>query len=83
MTERDLYTPDPNAMELLEEYRGSEEFNVEFIFCMPVDKLISNELCNMVNNLVKAYDEEYDFISVKYVDINKNPQILDKYLFPR
>ncbi len=81
MTERDLYTPDPNAMELLEEYRGSEEFNVEFIFCMPEDKLITNELCNMVNNLVKAYDEEYDFISVKYVDINKNPQILDKYLF--
>ncbi len=80
MTERDLYTPDPNALELLEQYRGSEEFNVKFIFCMPEDKLIKNELCNMVNNIVKRYDEEYDFISVEYVDINRNPQILDKYL---
>ncbi len=81
MTERDLYTPDPNAIELLEQYRGSNEYNVEFIFCMPEDKLIKNELCNMVNNVVKRYAEEYDFISVKYVDINKNPQVLDKYLF--
>ena len=80
MTERDLYTPDPNAMELLEQYRGSEEFNVEFIFCMPEDKLIKSELCNMVHNIVKRYDEEYDFISVRYVDINQNPQILDDYL---
>lgn len=80
MTERDLYTPDPTAFELLEQYRGSEEFNVEFIFCMPEDKLVKHELCNMVNNVVKHYDEEYDFISVKYVDINKNPQLLDKYL---
>lgn len=81
MTERDLYTPDPNAMELLEQFRGSEEFNVEFVFCMPQDKLIKNELCNMVHNIVKRYDEEYDFISVRYVDINQEPQILDKYLF--
>lgn len=80
MTERDLYTPDPNAFELLEQYRGSEEFNVEFIFCLPEDKLIKHELCNMVNNVLKHYAEEYDFISIKYVDINKNPQILDKYL---
>ncbi|MBQ7778951.1 MAG: Gldg family protein [Clostridia bacterium] len=80
MTERDLYTPDPNAMNLLEEYRGSEEFNVEFIFCMPEDKLIKNDLCNMVNSILKQYDEEYDFISVKYIDINQNPQLLDKYL---
>ncbi len=80
MTERDLYTPDPNAMELLEQYRGSEEFNVEFIFCMPEDKIANHNLCNMVNNVLKRYDEEYDFISVKYVDINKNPQLLDKYL---
>lgn len=81
MTERDLYTPDPKAMTLLEEYRGSEEMNIEFIFCMPEDSLVMNEMCNMVNNLVKAYAEEFDFISVKYVDINNNPQILDKYLF--
>ncbi len=81
MTERDLYTPDPKAMTLLEEYRGSEEMNIEFIFCMPEDGLVMNEMCNMVNNLVKAYAEEFDFISVKYVDINNNPQILDKYLF--
>ena len=76
MTERDLYTPDPNAMKLLEEYRGSAEFNVEFIFCMPEDKLIKNEYCNMVNTILKNYDEEYDFISVKYIDINRNPQLI-------
>ena len=81
MTERDLFTPDPAAFELLEQYRGSEEFKVEFIFCMPEDKLVKHELCNMVNNVLKHYEDEYDFISVKYVDINKNPQILDKYLF--
>ena len=80
MTERDLFTPDPNAIKLLEEYRGSEEFNIEFIFCMPEDKLIKNDLCNMVNTMIKRYDEEYDFISVKYIDINRNPQLIDKYL---
>ncbi len=80
MTERDLYTPDPDAFELLEQYRGSEEFNVEFIFCMEEDKLIKNELCNMINEIIKRYAEEYDFISVKYIDINRNPQLLDNYL---
>ncbi len=80
MTERDLYTPDGNAMALLEEYRGSEELKIEFIFCMPEDRLKDNELCHMVNNLVRAYEEEFDFISVRYVDINKNPQIVDQYL---
>ena len=80
MTERDLYTPDPNAMELLEQYRGSE-LNIEIIFCMPKDQLEKNELCNMVNNIACRYDEEYDFITVKYIDINQNPQVLDKYLF--
>ncbi len=80
MTERDLYTPDPDAMTLLEEYRGSEALDIRFIFCMPEDQLVSDELCNMVNNLLKAYDEEFDFISVEYVDIVNHPQILDKYL---
>lgn len=81
MTERDLYTPDPKAMTLLEEYRGSEEMKIEFIFCSPEDSLVMNEMCNMVNNLVKAYAEEFDFISVKYIDIINNPQILNRYLF--
>ncbi len=80
MTERNLYTPDKNSMTLLETFRGSEEFHIEFVFCMPEDKLIQNELCTMVNNLLKKYDEEFDFISVDYIDINQNPQVLDKYM---
>lgn len=80
MTERDLFTPDPNAMDILEEYRGSEEFNVEFIFCMPEDKLVKRDLYSMVNTILKRYAEEYDFITVKYIDINRYPQLIDKYL---
>ena len=47
---------------------------------MPEDKLIKNEDRYKVNTILKNYDEEYDFISVKYIDINRNPQLIDKYL---
>lgn len=79
MTERDLYTPNESAMSLLEAYRGSEELDITFTFCLPEDQLVQNEMVNMVNNLVKRYAKEFDFINVEYVDIVNNPQILDKY----
>lgn len=79
MTERDLYTPNESAMTLIEQFRGSENLDITFTFCMPEDQTVENEMVNMVSNLVKVYANEFDFISVEYVDIVNNPQILDKY----
>lgn len=81
MTERDLYTPDEGAVTLLEQYQGIEDFNISFIFCVPEDQLASNELVNMVHAQIKRYEKLFDFITIEYVDIVNNPQILDKYQF--
>lgn len=81
MTERDLYTPDQGAITLLEQYNGLEDFNISFIFCMPEDQLGSNQLVNMVHNQIKRYQKLFDFITIEYIDIVNNPQLLDKYQF--
>ena len=82
MTERDLYRPDSAAVTLLEEYRSADEdFKISFIFCTPEDKLASNQLVDMVHRLIKRYQKLFDFISIEYVDIVQNPQVLDKYMF--
>ena len=82
MTESGLFDPASTTMSILEEYRTADEsFEISFIFCMPEDKLKEEQAPDMVNRLVKEYVKRFDYLSVQYVDIVQNPQLLDKYQF--
>ena len=68
------------ALDLLDSYRSTEEFTIDIVFCSYEDELRADYSTNLVHNLAKQYEEEFDFINVKYIDIINHPEAVDQYL---
>lgn len=79
MTEAQIYEVSQSSIDLLDGYRGTDEFEITITFCMPRDQLDSQEASKMVHNLAMRYEREFDFITVEYIDIINNPNALKKY----
>ena len=80
MTKAQIYGITQQSKDLLDGYRGSEDFKISIVFCNQEDQLRSNYNTNLVHNLAKQYEEEFDFVSVEYVDIINHPEMLNKYM---
>ncbi len=80
MTDEKIYGITQPTLDLLDDYRSSESFKIEIIFCSYEDELMASQDTNMVHNLARQYEEEFDFITVRYVDIVNHPEAVDKYL---
>ena len=80
MTKEKVFGITDQTRDLLDSYRGDGQTAIEIVFCTDEDKLRANDYSNLVHNLAKQYEEEFDFVSVKYVDIINHPEAVDKYL---
>ena len=80
MSKESLYGISQESIDLLDDYRETGEFHISILFCSPEDTLKGDYYSNLVLNLAKQYAEEFDFISVEYIDIINHPEQVDKYL---
>ncbi len=80
MTREKIYGITQETLDLLDDYRSTTEFDIKIVFCAYEDQLRGNYYSNLVHNLAKEYEEEFDFVSVEYVDIINHPDAVDKYL---
>ncbi|MBE6637209.1 MAG: hypothetical protein E7618_05340 [Ruminococcaceae bacterium] len=80
MSREKLYTISQESIDLLDDYRETNEFHISIVFCSLEDQVKENYYSNLVLNLAKQYAEEFDFVSVEYVDIINHPEQVDKYL---
>ena len=80
MSREKLYTISQESIDLLDDYRETNEFHISIVFCSLEDKVKESYHSNLVLNLAKQYAEEFDFVSVEYVDIINHPEQVDKYL---
>jgi len=80
MTKEQIYGITQQSLDLLDSYRSTEEFQIDIVFCSYEDALRAEYSTNLVHNLAKQYEEEFDFINVKYIDIINHPEAVDQYL---
>jgi len=80
MTKTQLYGISQQTLDLLDDMRGAEDVEIDIVFCTYEDKLRANSTTNMVHNLAKQYEEKFDFVNVKYIDIINHPEAVDPYL---
>ena len=80
MTKEQIYGITQQSLDLLDSYRSTEEFTIDIVFCSYEDELRADYSTNLVHNLAKQYEEEFDFINVKYIDIINHPEAVDQYL---
>ncbi len=80
MTAEQIYGITQQSLDLLDDYRSTKEFEIQIVFCSYEDQLRSEYSTNLVHNLAKQYEEEFDFISVEYIDIINHPEAVDPYL---
>ncbi|MBE6631354.1 MAG: hypothetical protein E7623_01485 [Ruminococcaceae bacterium] len=69
------------AKDLLDsvEESSKEDLNVRIIFCMPLDKMIESTDTYRIYACAQSFAEEYDFISIDYLDTVTNPAEANKY----
>ncbi len=80
MTAEKLYGISDESKLLLDDYRSTQDFDIKIIFCSLEDQLREDYSTNLVHNLAKQYEEEFDFVSVEYVDIINHPEAVNPYL---
>lgn len=71
MTGEDLYSISQQTRDLIDGCK--KERDITFYFCDSPDHLDSKDSTHLVHNLIKLYAEEYEFISVEYLDIVNHP----------
>lgn len=80
MTGEKIYSITDATRDLLNDYCGKDNSNIEIVFCSAADELDSNYNTKLVHNLALEYENEFDFVSVKYVDIINHPDAVAKYM---
>lgn len=79
MTTERIFDLSEESKRLLDGYREKDGFHIDFIFCQEADKVDENYYARIVHNLVKEFDAEFNFVDVKYVDINTHPGEVEQY----
>ena len=80
MTKEQIYGITQQSIDLLDDYRGTNEFKISIVFCQYADQLDSVYEAKLVHNLAKQYAAEFDFVEVEYVDIINHPELVNQYL---
>ena len=52
---------------------------VKIIFFTPLDKLDSDSYVKNIKTLALEYEEKFDNITVEYVDMTRNPELVRRY----
>ncbi len=80
MTEQSVFSITDATRDLLNDYRGKENSKIEIIFCSDANTLDASYETKLVHNLALKYENEFDFVTVRYVDIINHPDALAKYM---
>ena len=80
MTDAQVFSVTDATRDLLNDYRGKDNSHIDIVFCQTADELDSNYTTRLVHNLALQYDDEFDFVHVKYIDIINHPEAVSKYL---
>ena len=80
MTEEQVYGLSDASRVLLDEYAGVPDFEVKIIFCMPQDQIQKEYYKNMVYMCARQFAEEYDFVTIEFLDIITYPHSVDPYM---
>ena len=75
LTEEELYTISDESFELLSDM--DEE--VRIIFFKPLDSLDANRYLKNIKTLALEYEEKFDNVSVEYIDMNSNPELVRRF----
>ena len=76
MTKEQIYGISDASKELLKDVKSP----VEIVFFMPMDMYEKNvRNGKMIVNCIKTFENEFDFVSIKTVDIIKNPLAANEY----
>jgi len=75
LTEEQLYTISDESFRLLEDM----DEPVKIIFFTPLDQLDSDSYVKNIKTLALEYEEKFDNITIEYVDMKRNPDLVRKY----
>lgn len=75
LTEEQLYTISDESFRLLEDM----DEPVKIIFLTPLDQLDSDSYVKNIKTLALEYEEKFDNISIEYIDMKRNPELVRKY----
>lgn len=81
MTQQQFYDVSQTTLDLLEDYRHTESFEIKIIFCSYEPEIKKSYYGNMVHQMAKQFESEFEFVSVEYIDLVNHPDAADKYLF--
>lgn len=76
MTKEQIYDVSPEMHVLLDDLG---DVDIKIIFCSPADQLDSNTYQQYVHTYCKNLANEFDYISVDYIDIITNPSSYNPY----
>jgi len=79
MTTEQLFNLSPSTAEMLEGYKDMENLEVKLLFCMEQDRLDDDYYMRMIHNMAKCFADEFNFITVEYVDVNRHPGAVEQY----
>lgn len=77
MTEKQLYTVSDAANAIFSSINSK---NIEIIFFTEFDKMQENEYQKLVYEYAKKLEDNYPYISIKYIDSIENPEEVAPYL---
>ncbi len=75
LTSEQLYSVSDNSFELLSDM----DEDVKIIFFTPLDQLDNNSYYKNVKNLALEYEEKFDNITIEYIDMTRNPELVRTY----
>lgn len=75
LTEEQLYSISDETFNLLEDM----DEPVKIIFFTPLDKLDSDSYVKNIKTLALEYEEKFDNITIEYVDMTRNPELVRRY----
>lgn len=75
LTDEQLYSLSDETFSLLE----NMDEPVKIIFFTPLDKLDSDSYVKNIKTLALEYEEKFDNITVEYVDMTRNPELVRRY----
>lgn len=78
MTTEQLYGVGDASRDLLADL-SEDDIHIKIIFCCPKDTLEGEYYQKLVHQMALAYQKEFDFIDVEYIDIITNPTAVNQY----
>lgn len=79
MTKEQIFALSDSTVDVLEGYKEMEGLEVKIIFCQEEDLIESNYYLRIIHNMAKLFAEEFNFVTIEYVDVNRHPGAVEQY----